>query len=159
MSSSRIDKPTPITVRTVSFFAAGFVLLAVATQMFYVVALAPQLPANFELNFSGRAPTSAIMATPGGLAVAGWIIVVLGLVAAIVALVLARSGARGAYVSGVLTCILMPGFVGSLLGNAFSVLAGPVGLIPAVVALIIGVAIGMAAIVLAPRVTGQPATR
>jgi hypothetical protein len=83
----------------------------------------------------------------------------LGLVAAIVALVLARSGARGAYASGVLTCILMPGFVGSLLGNAFSVLAGPVGLIPAVVALIVGVAIGTAAIVLAPRVTGQPATR
>jgi hypothetical protein len=159
MSSSRIDKPTPTTVRTVAYFAAGFVLLALVAQVFYVAVLAPQLPASFEINFSGRAPTSAIMATPGGLAVAGWIIVVLGIVAAVVAVVLARSGTRGAYAFGVLTCIVMPGFVGSLLGNAFSVLAGPVGLIPAVIALIVGVAVGMAAIVLAPRVTGQPATR
>jgi hypothetical protein len=133
--------------------------VALLAQLLYVVTLAPKLPAIFELNFSGTAQTSPIMATPGGLATAGWIIVVLGAVSATAAIALARGGRRGAYALGVLTCMVMPGFVGSLLGNAFVVIAGPAGVLTPVEALVDGVLLGIVAVVLAPWVAAQPALR
>jgi hypothetical protein len=155
MSSSRLDKPTPETVRTVALLAGGFSALAIVAQLFYVAVLQPLLPQSFEVDFSARALTSHIMATPSGLAAVGWVFVVLGAAAAITAVLLSRSGARGAYACGVLACIVMPGFVGSLLGNAYAAMDGDGGLSFAVIALIAGVAVGGFAIFFAFKLTGQ----
>jgi hypothetical protein len=154
MTTNRIGKPTPAVVRIVAFFAVGFVALSLVAQLVYVAVLAPLLPDNFEINFSARATTSEIMATPSGLAIAGWIFVVVGAAAAALA---TRRGARGAYGFGVMVCLVMPAFACNLLGNTWAVLNGIDGTGPAVFALIAGVALGAAAIILAPRLADREA--
>jgi len=162
MTTSRVDKPTPATVRTVAWIAVGFAVVAVLVQLFYTVVLAPRLPASFDIAVTGQYQSGAIGATPGGLAVFGYLFVAVALVAAIAAVILSRVGSNAAYATGVLVSLFVPAYIGFLLGSVFSILSSDDSRASgASIYFGIGVAIGFVALYFAPRFTrrgSQPVT-
>jgi hypothetical protein len=116
--------PAPATVLTVAYGAAFWALLAVAAQLLFAVVLVPLLPGTIEIEFSSTASANTTLAAPAVLAVIGWGFVGVGTVATLWAVVLTRTGRRGAYAFGVATCVVMPAFAGNVLGNAFAALNG-----------------------------------
>ena len=157
MTTQRIDKPRPTTVRIVAWISVGFAVLAVLLQVFYAVVLAPALPRSFAIAVTGRYQSGGFDATPEGLAVFGFVFVIAGLIAAIVAVVLSRSGASAAYAFGVIVSLFVPAWVGFLLGSVFATLSSPEGASGVSDASIyagVGVVVGFLALYFAPRLSG-----
>lgn len=155
MRARTVAKPTPEIVRVVSYLAAFLVLVALVAQLLYSAVLVPLLPSDFELDLSSKSPTSHIMVTPGGVAIGGWTIVILGGLAAAVSLIRSRSGSMLAYACGAIASVVLPGFAAGLLANAFAALNGADGSSGAPVFFALGCAVGALAVLGAPRLARQ----
>ena len=95
------------------------------------------------------------MVTPGGVAIGGWVFIIVGGIAAAVALVRGRTGSMIAYACGAIACVLLPGFAAGLLANAFAALNSVDGSSGAPMYSVLGCFIGLLAVFAAAKLEGQ----
>jgi len=149
---SRIDRPSPTTVRTVAWISVAFVVILALVEVYYATVLAPRLPASFEIAVIGQRQSGVIDATPGGLALFGYLFAGAAFVAAIAGVVLSRSGSNTAYAVGVLISLFVPAYIGFLLGAVGTILTSDASRTSgASIYAGVGVAIGFLAVYVAPR--------